>query len=172
MKNVWIWLVVLVVIIGGGYWYWQSSQSASTMTDTTSQTQDTTDTSTSGTADTSPAPTGTSVDVSATVGAAKTVTVTYNGDAFTPKTVTVNKGDTVKFVDTSGTMWVASDPHPTHQGYDGTTRSQHCVAGYAGAAPFDQCSSGTSFSFTFQKTGSWGYHDHLNDNLGGTVIVQ
>ena len=66
-------------------------------------------------------------------------------------------------------MWVASDPHPSHTGYSGTTKQQHCpdVQGVA----FDQCSIGPSYSFVFQKIGTWGYHNHASANDGGTVIV-
>ena len=66
---------------------------------------------------------------------------------------------------------MASDPHPIHNGYDGTTLQQHCAQGYTGPAPFDECSPGTSFSFTFAKVGSWGYHDHLEASIKGTVVV-
>ena len=69
-------------------------------------------------------------------------------------------------------MWVASAPHPSHTGYDGTSRQTHCVAGYSGPKPFDQCAAGTSFSFTFKQTGTWPYHDHNNSGKFGTVVVQ
>jgi len=98
-------------------------------------------------------------------------TITFNGDAFSPSNVTIAQGGTITFTSTGGPMWIASDPHPIHNGYDGTTQQQHCAAGYTGPKPFDQCSQGTSFSFTFSKVGSWGYHDHLNAGLGGTVTV-
>lgn len=101
-----------------------------------------------------------------------TATVTYDGSTFSPATVTIAKGSTITWTDTSGTMWVASNPHPIHSGYDGTTRDQHCAAGYSGSAPFDECSAGSTFSFTFNKTGSWGYHDHLNHGATGTIVVQ
>lgn len=101
------------------------------------------------------------------------VTVTYSANGFFPSTITVAKGGTVTFVNQSGQrMWVASDPHPNHQGYDGTTRAQHCAADYTGAKPFDQCSSTDSYSFTFGKSGSWSYHNHSNDNDVGTIVVQ
>lgn len=69
-------------------------------------------------------------------------------------------------------MWVASAMHPAHTGYDDTSKDQHCADGYAGAAPFDQCGSGASYSFTFAKSGTWGYHDHRNASAHGTIIVQ
>ena len=69
-----------------------------------------------------------------------------------------------------GGMWVASDPHPTHEGYSGTTRDQHCPD-TTGTA-FDQCSAGASYSFVFQKIGNWGYHNHTNPISKGLIIVK
>ena len=106
-------------------------------------------------------------------GAPMSATVSYDGSAFSPDTVTIAKGGTVTFTDTAGaTMWVASGMHPVHSGYDSTTLSAHCAAGYAGAAPFDQCKAGASYSFTFDKVGSWGFHDHKNSSAFGKIIVQ
>ena len=103
----------------------------------------------------------------------KNVTITYGANGFSPASITIQKGDTVTFVAAagSGRMWVASDQHPSHQGYSGTSKSEHCTAGY-NPAPFDACTNGTSFSFTFGKTGSWGYHNHSNAGDGGTVVVK
>jgi len=70
-------------------------------------------------------------------------------------------------------MWVASDPHPAHTGYDGTSLAQHCATG--STPSFDECSSvakGSSYSFTFNKSGSWGYHNHANHSYAGTVVVK
>lgn len=171
MKNIWIWLVVLVVVVGGGYWYWQSQQMPAMSDDGTSAAADVVDDAKGG--DTASAQTpgsAVSATVTASTGAPMTATVTYNGSSFSPSTVTIAKGGTVTFTSSSGSMWVASNPHPSHEGYSGTTRSQHCpdVAGTA----FDQCAPGTSYSFVFQKSGSWGYHNHLNASMSGTVIVQ
>ena len=70
-------------------------------------------------------------------------------------------------------MWVASNPHPTHTGYDSTSRDTHCAAGYTGPIPFDECAaiSSGSYSFTFTKTGSFGYHNHSDHAMIGTVVV-
>ena len=107
-----------------------------------------------------------------TTATAPSVTITYTNQGFSPESVTVPSGATVTFVNqSSNKMWVASDPHPTHQGYDGTTRSQHCAAGYTGPAPFDQCSAGDSFSFTFIKIGTWGYHNHGAPSNKGSITV-
>ena len=105
---------------------------------------------------------------------AKNIVVRYTNTGFLPKSVTVAKGDTVTFVadPQSDEMWVSSNPHPTHEGYDGTTKNQHCVSGYAGPTPFDECSVGTSFSFAFMKVGTWGYHNHGNSGDWGVIIVK
>lgn len=151
-------VIVGIVIIGvvlGGVWWWMSSRTAAPAPDQGAGTA----TAMSGTG------------TSSTTGAPMSANVTYDGNAFSPSTVTVMRGGTVTFTDATGQMWIASDPHPTHDGYDGTTRDQHCAAGYSGSAPFDQCAGGSSFSFTFDKAGSWGYHDHFNHGALGTVVV-
>lgn len=172
----WIGFLVAVVVIGGGYWWWQSQSAASVMSDDgTPAAVDAVDDANGGDAATTPAPSsGTDVAVGATVSADSkapmTATVTFDGNSFSPATVTIAKGGTVTFVSTAGNMWVASNAHPEHTGYSGTSRSQHCPD--TSGTAFDQCTPGKSYSFTFQKTGTWPYHDHLAAVLGGTVIVQ
>jgi plastocyanin len=167
MKNVWIWVVVAVVVIGGGYWYWQSTQAPAALSDDgTPVAADVVDDSVGVASSTPVQPQGSSTSTP------MTATVSYNGSSFSPSTVTIAEGGTVTFTSTAGNIWVASNPHPAHTGYDGSTLQQHCAPGYTGAAPFDQCSAGTSFTFTFNKTGTWGYHNHLNHGATGTVIVQ
>lgn len=101
------------------------------------------------------------------------VTVSFDGKAFSPSTVTVDAGTTVVFRnDSSSPFWPASDIHPTHTLYDGSSLAQHCKNG---SSSFDSCggiSSGDSYSFTFDKVGSWKYHDHLHARNVGTVIVK
>ncbi|MFA6039082.1 MAG: S-layer homology domain-containing protein [Candidatus Peribacteraceae bacterium] len=86
--------------------------------------------------------------------------VTLRDAGFSPQTITVNSGATVMFLnDSTGTMWVASDPHPQHTDYPG----------------FDQTASvprDGSYTFTFGKTGTWGYHNHVSAGMTGAVIVQ
>lgn len=91
----------------------------------------------------------------------KEVTVTYTAEDFSPKTVTIKKGDTLVFQNKTGKRAsVASDPHPTHTIYP----------------EFDQYKTDQrgkdEFRFVFEKAGTWGYHDHLNSNMTGTVIVE
>lgn len=158
----WIWTaVIVVIIIIAGVWYYNSSTPIDTTSDGTQIATTSSDTTGSATG-----------DVSVGVTAGQNMTVTYDGSSFSPATITVAKGSTVTFLDTAGTFWLASDPHPTHTAYDGTSRTEHCAPGYTGAKPFDECATGSSFSFTFDKTGTFGYHDHMNDEAHGTVVVQ
>lgn len=85
-----------------------------------------------------------------------TVEVSYTENGFEPSTVTINVGDTVTWTNnTNSAMQVASDDHPDHTDYPG----------------FDQLSAGSSYSFTFDQAGTWGYHNHEDHNVTGTVIV-
>lgn len=90
--------------------------------------------------------------------AAKTVTVTYTS-SFSPATVTINAGDTVKFVNNSSRdIQPSSDNHPSHTIYPEFE------------AP--DIPPGGSWSFTFTKLGTWGYHDHNFSSKTGTVVVR
>lgn len=100
-------------------------------------------------------------------------TVKYTAQGFEPATLTVPAGTTVTFVNQSGDdMWIASDQHPTHTSFDGTSKDEHCAAGYTGPKPFDECGTGSTFSFTFTKAGTFGYHNHRNDDDHATIVVQ
>ena len=96
--------------------------------------------------------------------------VTYTNSGFTPKTVTVQKGETVRFLDDSVQgMWVGSDNHPTHTLYPEDTASD-CLG-----SAFDQCersSQGEFWEFTFNSVGSWDYHNHVRSSHRGTVVVE
>lgn len=99
-------------------------------------------------------------------------TVTYTSSGFSPQTLTVSVGTTVRFEnDGGGAMWVASDVHPSHTEYDGTSRSEHCTEDGISNS-FDQCDSGDVYTFTFDKVGEFDYHNHRNAQHGGTIVVQ
>ncbi len=155
-STTWIWAAIVVIVLGAG-WYWYASSSAPNREAQV------------GTSDTG----NTAVDANASSTATTSATVTFANGSFSPSSVTIAAGGTVRFVNESnGQMWIASNPHPVHTGYDGTAEAQHCAQDYAGPSPFDQCSAGNNFSFTFTKVGSWGYHNHANPGIGGTVVVQ
>lgn len=86
--------------------------------------------------------------------------IEYTAGGFTPSTVTIKKGQTVKWTNTTDQpMWVASAPHPQHTDYP----------------EFDQLKgveNGESYMFTFGKTGTWKFHNHLNSKDFGKVIVE
>lgn len=63
------------------------------------------------------------------------------------------KSGTVTF--TGSNLWVASDPHPIHTDLPG----------------FDPRKVQESFSFTFDRVGEWGFHNHLRPSDTGTIIV-
>lgn len=170
----WVVALVVVIIIAGGAWWYTSNQTNTQAPATTTEQGSAAGTVPSGSGSDAGMQDNGVVggDASAGVGTPKTVTVSYNGNAFSPQAVTVKKGDTVNFVASGAQFWVAADDHPTHAKYDGTNRGAHCAAGYSGAAAFDACASGTSYSFTFGKTGSFDYHNHLNATQGGRVVVE
>lgn len=86
--------------------------------------------------------------------------VKYTDNGFVPKSVTIKKGESVEWVnEITAEMWVASAPHPQHTDYPG----------------FDELkgsAKGESYSFTFDKAGTWKYHNHLDPKDFGSVIVQ
>ena len=90
----------------------------------------------------------------------QTLTVTFTGGSFTPNSLTIKKGWTVKFVNKGqSSMWVASGPHPMHTNYPAF--DQRASVGSEG-----------SYSFTFDKVGTWKYHNHLNSSQTGTIVVE
>lgn len=86
--------------------------------------------------------------------------VVFDDNGYNPSELTINAGETVEFVNQSSTRnWTASDPHPSHTDLPGFDARN-------GVEP------GQSYQFTFDETGEWGYHDHLNSSIRGVIIVQ
>ncbi len=161
-----IWITVALIILAGAWWYFGMSVATAPIPTPTTDTVSPNPATTTDNATT----TGTTTDTGASA-APMSVTVVYGSQGFTPATVTIAKGGSVKWVNESGSsMWVATDEHPSHIVYAGTTRQQHCPD--ASGEAFDQCAPGNDYSFTFSKTGLWQYHDHMNAARGGTVVVQ
>ncbi len=86
--------------------------------------------------------------------------VNYTESGFSPSVIEIKKGETVRFVNQSiGGMWIGSGPHPTHTAYP----------------EFDAKKSvpnGGIYEFTFNKVGSWSYHNHTGPGKAGMVIVK
>lgn len=94
------------------------------------------------------------------VSAPLAATVSFTGSGFSPSILTIKAGATVTFKnDSSINMWPASNPHPTHTDYPGFDAKM-------------EIPPGGTYSFTFYNAGTWGYHDHPNPNIGGTIAVQ
>lgn len=86
-------------------------------------------------------------------------TVVLSSDGYTPRELTIQKGDVVTFSTTRGfEHWPASDVHPTHNQY-------------AAFDPQRPLAAGETWSFQFAKTGTWAFHDHLNSTFTGDIIV-
>ncbi len=85
------------------------------------------------------------------------ITITASGPS--PKNITIQKGDTVIFVNAdTEEHWPASDPHPSHTIYPQFD-------------PKHDITPGESWQFTFTRVGTWGFHDHENPLHRGTVTV-
>lgn len=104
------------------------------------------------------APTGAGLPATSPVAAATTVAIDDNG--FAPATATVKAGTAVTFTNHGqAPHWPASDPHPTHTNLAGFDSKRGLA-------------TGESYAYTFTTPGTWGFHDHLNPTVKGTVIVQ
>ena len=80
-------------------------------------------------------------------------------DGFVPSAITVAKGDTIVFTTTRAkTFWPASDLHPTH-------------GIYPEFDPKEPIEANQSWSFLFDKTGEWRFHDHLAPLFRGVIHV-
>jgi len=86
--------------------------------------------------------------------------VVYSNTGFFPKELTVPRGATVTFRNTSNVLlWIASDPHPVHT-----------------ALPLFDVGQGLTkgeiYTFTFLKADTWGFHNHLQAQHKGAIIVE
>ena len=78
---------------------------------------------------------------------------------FYPDPIQIRKDEEVRFVNkTSEPFWPASDPHPSHTIYQGFDSKMPI-------APNE------SWSFKFEKEGTFKYHDHLSPFDRGTILV-
>lgn len=89
----------------------------------------------------------------------KTVAVTIANYAFSPEIIKIKVGDTIKWTNTDDAPHkIASNPRPTHTDLPGL------VSGVL--------STGDSFSFTFDKAGTFGYYCMLHPSMIGEVVVE
>jgi len=116
------------------------------------------DESTGGSEDTGAITAGTDLSANEVVPAENMVLI--KDGILQPSVIEVSKDTTVTWVNQdSDKHWIASDPHPIHDGLKGFD-SQKGLA------------QGESFQFEFDKVGTFSYHDDLNLSLTGKVIVK
>lgn len=86
-------------------------------------------------------------------------TINLTSSGFSPSSLTVKAGTKVTWVNQSGAdATVNSNPHPVHTDY----------------APLNlgKLANGATLSLTFDKPGTYGFHNHLNPSQTGSIIVQ
>ncbi|MBI2035655.1 MAG: hypothetical protein HYT12_03150 [Candidatus Liptonbacteria bacterium] len=145
------WFVVMVVVLVGGFVFYQNSNAPADAPNVTPPVE----------------PPLSPVSVN------KTWVVSFDGTAFTPRELTVKKGDTVTW-ENDGTQdtWPATAMHPTHTVYPGSDIEKCGTSNES--KMFDACRAvkpGESYSFTFNEVGEWGYHNHLLASVFGKVTV-
>lgn len=80
-------------------------------------------------------------------------------DGYTPTDMTIELGETIVFKNSgSDDRWPASNIHPTHAIYSEFDAMKPVLPG-------------ESWSFTFEKEGTWRWHDHLTPSMNGEIVV-
>ncbi len=88
------------------------------------------------------------------------IVIRMSDTGFSPSRLTIKKGQVVTFVNEGEhDHWPASNIHPTHE-VD------------AEFDPRKPIPPGQSWSFAFQKSGVWRFHDHLYPESGGVIIAE
>lgn len=86
------------------------------------------------------------------------VTIVFTANGFEPSELTVKKGTIITITNNaSSDVQFSSDDHPSH--LENSEMNLKVL------------SPGESTSYTPQKAGKWGFHDHLNDTKTGTITV-
>lgn len=102
--------------------------------------------------------TTTSNTKSDTTSAEVAMTITYDGNGFSESASSIKAGQAVKVVNNSTkSLDFDSDPHPVH------TDNTELNAG--------DIEPGQSKTFVIDKTGTWGYHNHLDASQHGSIMV-
>lgn len=88
------------------------------------------------------------------------IVIQFKDGAYNPNNVTIKVGQTITFSNIGGDLiWPASNIHPTHQIYPEFD-------------PRKSIKAGDSWGFTFTRPGIWKYHDHLQPQISGEIIVE
>ena len=147
MKKAIIAVIILAVLVGGAFALMSGSDKTDTPQIETTTPVISPNTDANDTSDSPNTPTSSEV------------TITYSGNSFSPATLTVKAGTTVTIVnESSSQMQFSSNDHPVH------SDNPELNAAAIGA--------GQSTTITPSSTGTWGYHDHLNESVTGTLVVE
>ena len=165
-----VWIIVVALVVLGAGWYLFSNQPIAPADDANGASTTQNPMLVPGTPGGINADTDVFVDEEVST-APVNAAVTYSASGFSPSTVTIKAGGTVTWSAQGGALiWIASAPHPTHTAYSGTTLDEHCDT--MSNDSFAQCKNGSSYSFTFDKAGTWRYHNHSQTSHFGSVIVE
>lgn len=96
------------------------------------------------------------VNTGASQSAPKEAKVEIKNFSFSPATLTIKAGTIV--------VWTNQDPVPHQIASDSASN----LSGLISSA----LSQGQSYSFTFTKTGTFGYHCQIHPSMAGTIIVE
>lgn len=144
-------VIVIFVLLAGGFFLFSKNYSTTV-----------TQSSPSRNTQSSPAPTNTQA-ISKTRAQQTQNTVTYTTNGFSPVTLTIKSDTTVTWVNKSSEQVVIGvNPHPIHSGDRTITNEKFTL----NLAPDE------SKTVTVNKTGTFGYHNHLNPGQTGTIIAQ
>jgi plastocyanin len=83
---------------------------------------------------------------------AATISIKIGASSFTPKSVTINQGDTVKWTNTDN--------------------ANHQIVANKGAFASGIMRPGATYTFTFNTSGGFAYHDALHPSTSGAVYVK
>lgn len=88
------------------------------------------------------------------------VSIVLTDSGFSPRAIRIHAGTVVVFSTTRPNQyWPASDEHPSHQLYREFD-------------PKKPIESTESWSFTVERVGEWGFHDHLRSYFTGRMYVE
>lgn len=95
--------------------------------------------------------------------AGSTVRISAIASGFVPQEVTIKVGDSVTWKnDSADIVYVAPNDHPSHVAYPGVWEDD-------GSGEIEP---GEEYSHTFTTAGTYGYHNHENEDQIGTIIVE
>lgn len=151
-KPPWFWLLVYLVVGGAvyaGYYYYAGYQ----------KTPDTMMYASPAPADSSTSVTGSAAPAAMTAEGATEFKIAITDTGYSPSLLSIKVGDTITWTSSAAKPSnVSSDPHPSHTDY----------------APLNlgMFKPGESQTLTFDKAGTYKYHNHLNSTQTGTIIVK